>query len=80
MTNKIISLPLLFSLLTAVGCSKYPSTTYLVDYACNVDQLDMAEREFKTCNTTSYSSAYCWATAKKTQCTYVGKHNRGETL
>ncbi len=49
------------------GCA--PHVDYqLMHYECSPAELIMVEYEFTTCNKSSFSSAFCFAQAKKTIC------------
>ena len=55
-----------------VGCDTPDYNDYLFSYKCSEAQLELVAEEMEVCNETAYLSTYCFATAKKTQCDYIG--------
>lgn len=46
----------------------------LYDHKCTDSQLDRAEREFRMCMETNYSTSYCFYQSKKSQCSVPTPH------
>ena len=57
----------LIILMLLAGCTQ-ANDYQLMQYQCSPAQLIMVEYEFTTCNKSTFSSAFCFAQAKRTHC------------
>jgi len=64
---KYLIIPLILIL---AGCSEHPQTKKIniLDYQCDADVLDAVDKQYNTCNKTSFPTQQCYSMAVISHC------------